>query len=377
MANVTEIDPNTLKRVTNHDAARRQKELDAALARINQNNQVALASGPNAGSAPAPVIESGQVSDPASALANTVIELPTPAPEPQVPVVVEPSPAPAVSAEEYAKLQKSYKEATQALTPFMQRSAALAKDLKEERESTQSELKSLKETLAELMQAVKQPKAQAQVVYEPERDDELESLDPIIADRLRRMNQATKQQLEAVERRHQAELQALREQEEQRKADLIAERTTNQQRTWFEVFTKLVPDYKEFMMDGPKGQPLTDWAMQMPTEYLNAISSPQAHTPFFVAKVINEFKASMLPVAGKAKKPSLGDLAAVSLGSAPTRVEPPQPERLLTDYEIKNAQSIMDRLMRDSTNTKNSPAMRAQKAAEAQDFMERIQAQMK
>ena len=375
MANVTEIDPNTLKRVTNHDAARRQKELDAALARINQNNQVGQPSGPNAEPIVAPV-ESGQVLDPANALATTVIELPTPPVEPQVPVVVEPPVAPAVSAEEYAKLQKSYKEATQALTPFMQKGALLAKELKEERETTQSELKSLRETLAELMQAVKQPKPQV-ASYEPERDDELESLDPIIADRLRRMSQATKQQLEAVERKHQAELQAIRDQEQQRQSALLEHQAQTQQQAWYDVFTKLVPDYKDFMMDGPKGQPLTDWAMQMPAEYLNAISKPNQHTPFFVAKVINEFKASMLPAARPTRKPSLGDLAATSLGSAPTRIGPPQPERPLTEYEIKNAQPIMDRLMRDATNTKLSPTVRAQKAAEAQDFMERIQAIMK
>jgi hypothetical protein len=292
-------------------------------------------------------------------------------------MVVEPTPTPAVSAEEYAKLQKSYREATQALTPFMQKGALLAKELKEERETTQSELKSLKDTLAELMQEIKRPKPQSQVVYEPERDDELESLDPIIADRLRRMNQATKQQLEAVERKHQAELQELRAQEEQRQSALLQHQANTQQQAWYDVFTKLVPDYKDFMMDGSKGQALTDWAMQMPTEYLNAISKPNQHTPFFVAKVINEFKASILPAQGKARKPSLGDLAAASLGSAPSRIEPPQPERLLTDYEIKNAQSIMDKLMRDATNTKFSPTVREQKAAEAQDFMERIQAQMK
>lgn len=374
MANVTEIDPNTLKRVTNHDAARRQKELDAALARINQNNQVGQPSGPNAEPIVAPV-ESGQVLDPANALANTVIELPAPPIEPQVPVVVEPPVAPAVSAEEYAKLQKSYKEATQALTPFMQRSAALAKDLKEERESTQSELKSLRETLAELMQVVKQPKQVAS--YEPERDDELESLDPIIADRLRRMSQATKQQLEAVERKHQAELQIIRDQDKQRESVMLEQQAQSQQKAWYDAFTKLVPDYKDFMMDGPQGQPLTDWAMQMPTEYLNAISRPNDHTPFFVAKVINEFKASRMPAMRQNKKPSLGDLASTSLGSAPTRVEPPQPARLLTEYELKNAQPIMDRLMREARNTKNSPEVREQKAAEAQDFMARIEDQMK
>lgn len=372
MANVTEIDPLTLKRVTNHDAARRQKELDAALARINQENQVGQP-GPNPDPVVAP-IEGGKVVDPASALAPTIVELPA-TPEPTVPEVIEPV-APAVSAEEYAKLQKSYREATQALTPFMQRSAALAKDLKEERESTQSELKALKETLAELMQAVKQPRPAAPV-YEPERDDELESLDPIIAERFRRMSQATKQQLEAVERKHQAELQAIRDQEKIKENLLLEQQARNQQKAWYDAFTKLVPDYKDFMMDGPSGQALTDWAMQMPTEYLNAISRPNEHTPFFVAKVINEFKASRLPAARSAKKPSLGDLAATSLGSAPTRMEPPQPVRPLSDYEVKNAQSIMDKLMRDATNTKNSPGMREQKLVEAQDFMARFEALMK
>lgn len=375
MADVTLIDPITLKRVPNHDAKRRQKELDEALARINQNNQVGQPGNEPTPHAPVSV-DGGQSIDPATALAPTTIDLPTP-PTPTL-LVVEPPPAPApaapvITAEEYAKLQKSYREASQALTPALQKGAALHKELQEERESTKAELKSLRETLAMLTDLVKQGNKPAPVAYEPELDNELETIDPIIADRLRRFNQTTTMKMEELERKHQAEIQAIRDQDRQRQETINANQSALRQQNWDEIFTKLVPDYVDFLPDGSKGKTLVDWVERMPAEYSNAIINPRAHTPFFVAKVIDEFKASLAPTPTPARQPSLGDLATRALGNAPTRVETPAPERPLTDYEVKNAQSIMDKLMRDATNTKNPKDMREQKLAEANDFMSRFE----
>lgn len=364
MPGATEYDPITLKRV-NHDAARRQKELDAVLANIDQaNSQIG-----QPGQAPAPAeaqpVEIRATPDPATAFTPTVIELPpSPAPAP----VVEPTPT--VSAEDYAKLQKQYREASQALTPFMQRSAALANDLKAERETTKSELDGLKNQLAELKELLRKPQVSA---YEPEQDTELESLDPVIADRLRRLNMATNQRLEAMERKHQAELQELRLQEQQRQEALANHQNMTRQQTWDEVFTRLVPDYMDYADGGPKGPALAAWTNQMPTEYGNAIARPRDHTPFFVAKVVNEFKASQMPVGAPSRQPAPGDLAAQISGSAPTRVETRPQEPPLTGDEIRNAQSIMDKLMREATNTKNSKEIRELKLAEANNFMARFE----
>jgi hypothetical protein len=368
----TLYDPETLKRVpaNNHDAARRQRELDAALARINQENQVGQPGPPSKlPTAETVVVGSGKVIDPATALEPTVIEIP--APQPPAP---EPAPTvPTISPEEYAKLQQSYREAQKALTPAFQKAAALHNELKEERESTKAEIKSLKDQLAELATMLKQSVKPAVPAYEPEFDDELNTLDPVVADRLRRFSQTTSRRMEELERKHQQEIQAIRDQERKNQEALAAHQDSVRQQTWEDVFTKLVPDFADYLSGTPKGKALGDWGDRMPVEYANAINNPRAHTPFFVAKVVNEFKSSQTPAQPPARVPASGDLAAKGLGNAPTRVEPPAQEQPLSTYEIQNAQQIMDRMMRDATNTKNSPEMRAQKLAEANAFMERFE----
>ena len=362
-----EYDPNTLKRVPNHDAARRQKELDAVLASLNQGNTQVSQPGQTPVATEAQPVGTGSNSDPANFSAPTVIELPA-APAPAPAPVVEPTPT--VTAEEYAKLQKQYREACQALTPAMQRSAVLAQDLKTERETTKSQLESLAAQMAELKELFKKPQASA---YEPELDTELETLDPVIADRFRRFSMTTKQQMEAMERKHQAELQELRNQEQQRQEALVNHQNVTRQQTWDEVFTRLVPDYMDYADGGSKGPALAAWTSQMPMEYHNAIARPREHTPFFVAKVVNEFKASQMPVGAPSRQPAPGDLAAQISGSAPTRVETRTQEPPLTPDEIRNAQSIMDKLMRDATNTKIPKEIRELKMAEANNFMARFE----
>jgi hypothetical protein len=364
----TEYDPTTLKRVPNHDAARRQKELDAVLANLNQGNAQVGQPGDAPGATEAQPVGTGSSPDPTNFSAPTVIELPAASTPPPPAPVVEPSPT--VTAEEYAKLQKQYREACQALTPAMQRSAVLAQDLKTERETTKSQLDSLTTQIAELKELFKKPQASA---YEPELDTELETLDPVVADRFRRLSMTTKQQMEAMERKHQAELQELRDQERQRQEALLQHQNTTRQQTWDDVFTKLVPDYMDYADGGAKGPALVAWTQQMPAEYSAAIVNPRGHTPFFVAKVVNEFKASQMPVGTSSRQPAPGDLAAQISGSAPTRVETRTQEPPLTTDEIRNAQSIMDKLMREATNTKNSKEIRDLKMAEAKNFMTRFE----
>ena len=97
MPQLTEYDATTLKRVVNHDAARRQKELDAALARLNpQTTQVAS---PGAPAPEPPVDRTNPPVDPATALGPTTIEFPDPV-KPTPPA----SPAPAQAAAQRHRL---------------------------------------------------------------------------------------------------------------------------------------------------------------------------------------------------------------------------------------------------------------------------------
>ncbi len=372
MAQVTEYDPTTLKRVPNHDAQRRQKELDEALARINQGNSQVGQPVQAAPEPTAPVV--AEPVDPTTALSETVIELPA-APVKPEPAVTEPIPSiPSITPEELAKLQKSYREAQQALTPALQKAAALQKRLDEEQGTTKAELKTLRDKLDEMTNIIKQQNTPPPApVYRPEEDTELDALDPIIADRFRRFSQGTKESLAALERKHQAEIQAIRDQEKVRLDALASEQASARQQNWSETFTRLVPDYQDYLPEGPKGHSLVEWANQMPAECMQAISNPFAHTPFFVAMVINQFKTSQNPLPSPARQPAAGDLATRSLGAAPVKIVPPQPEVPLTTDEIRNAQKIMDNLMREATNLKNPVEIREQKAAQAKDFMARFE----
>ena len=379
MAQITEYDPTTLKRVPNHDAARRQKELESVLAKLNQGNTQIGQPGEPIPQPPQPSVESGSTVDPATALQPTIIEIPdAPIIQPTVvvPEVIQSQPTVTLpSPDEYAKLQKSYREAQQALTPVMQKNAVLLRDLKDERESTQAELKSLKETLAELTQFIKQP-TRREPVYEPEVDTELESLDPMIAERFRRFNRSTQDRIAEMERKHQTELQAIRDEEKKRQESIAAQQANRSQQNWLDTFKKMVPDYTDFMANGPKAVAFTEWAHQQPDEYDLAISAPMAYSPFFVAKMINEYKSSLVPTPTPARQPSLGDLASRSLsGTAPVKIATREVENPLSEYEIRNATAIMDKMTRDALATKDKE-VRAAKLSEANEFMARFERSM-
>jgi hypothetical protein len=378
---VVEYNAQTLQRIpVNHDAKRRQQELDAALERINA--QSVQTGTPTPAPAP-PVDNSAPVVDPTTALAPTIIDLPDPpkpAPAASAPAPAPAPPAPAVpTPEDWAKLEKRRKDAEAALTPWMQRSAALQNEVKaakEERESTQARLASLETNIANLVQTLQTQMAPKAPLYNPETDPELDALDPIIAVRLRKMNSTFDQRLADQERKYREDIQAIKDQDKRRAQELVASQTASYEQTWDETFTKLVPDYTRFMGDKPEAFALSDWARTMPLEYGIAIANPKKHSPHFVAKVVNEFKASLTPEPTPARQPSLGDLANAQLGGAvPPRVTLPEVVNPLTDYEIRNAQSILDKLYRSATDTKNK-AVREAKLKEAEDFMERYKRQL-
>ena len=381
MPQLTEYDPNTLKRVVNHDAARRQKELDAALARLNpQTTQVQQ---PGSVAPVPPIDRTNQPVDPTTALEPTIIEIPDPPPAP--PAATQPPPVPATAPaapaapavptpEDWAKLEKRRKDAEAALTPFMQRSAALQKELIEERETTKSRLESLEKSIANLVQTLQTQAAPKPPAYNPDTDPELDAVDPMIATRLRRMNSSFDQRIADVERRHREELQAIRDQDAKRAQEFAVSQASSYEQTWNETFTKLVPDYMRFTGDHPDAFALSEWARRMPLEYGRGIANPKAHSPHFVAKIIDEFKATLAPAVAT-RQPSLGDLANAQLGGvAPVEVKAPEVINPLSEYEVRNAYAIVDKMYKDAVSLKGEA--REARLNEANNFMDRYKRQM-
>ena len=381
MPQTIEYDPSTLKRVVNHDAERRQKELDAALARINpQTTQVGQ---PNTPPPTPPVDRTNPPVDPATALAPTIIDIPEP-PKP-TPPANPPAPAQAVAQaaqaqsaaptpEDWAKLEKRRRDAEAALTPFMQRAAALDKELREERDTTKSRLETLEKSISNLVQTLQTQAAPKAPSYNPETDAELDSIDPMIAARLRKLHSSFDQKMFDQERRHKEELQAIRDQEAKRAQEYALSQASSYEQTWNETFAKLVPDYERFMGDKPEAFALTDWARRMPLEYGRAIASPRAFSPHFVAKVVDEYKATLTPPAPP-RQPSLGDLANAQLsGVAPVVAKVPELVNPLSEYEVKNAYAIVDKMYKDAVVLKGEA--RVAKLDEANKFMDRLQRQI-
>ena len=345
----TEIDPSTLKLV-NHDAERTAKKLaevmEAAKAQFETSNvhQPELPAASMESIDPAPVIASDPVVEPTN-----------------------PEPANAPSSEEWEALmeqnriwKKKALGAQGTLTPIQQKAALLEKELRAEREKSNAVIQELKNSIGSLVEEIKNLKTPKEPVYDPDRDPELDQIDPVMADRFRKMNRSSRQQIEEIERRHAAELAAIREQETKRQKDIEATEATRFQAEWESVFSRLVPDWSNFVTGSPMGQSLFDWACKVAPEYANAVLNPYTVSPPFLANVINTFKSSMnAPVA---KKPSLGDIANPQLtGSAPLRQTAPEPERLCTEYEMQNVRKIHEDLCRKH------------KMAEADDLLERYQ----
>lgn len=362
----TEYDPATLKRVINHDASRRQKQLDAVMAKLAEE-QPGLVEQPSLHEAPTPA----PIEDEKTALPAPVLE---PASElPELPPLEPPpaeEPAPATDWETEAKRwQKRYGDIQKIVTPLQQKSIVEAK----ERESTKSEIQALKEMITTLAQTVAQaslPKQEPS--YDPDLDPDLDNIDPILAERFRRMNRSMAQSNQAAERKLREEIEALKQKDQERQRLSETSQAQAQDTAWEATFTTLVPDFAQFLPGTPHGQNLAVWASKMAPEYTAAIERPKSYTPYFVAQIVNAYKASLRPSAAT-RKPSLGDIANPSLtGSAPVKVSVVEPESFCSTYEMQNASKIMDEMMRKATNTKNKDD-RAALLQEAEDFSSKYQ----
>lgn len=371
MSPTTEYDPNTLKRVVNHDAQRRQKQLDEVMAKIGAE-QPGLVEHPHLPPAPEPVsVEPAPVVPPTIPMVAEDLQLPEL--PPLEPVVAEPiAPTQDVDAE-MKLLRKRYEDANRALTPFQQKAARLDKELREEREATRLEIQSLKElvtNLAQTVTAASLPKPEP--MYDPDLDSELDNIDPMLAERFRRLNRSVSQQNLTATQRLMQEIEDLKRKEQERQNESRLSMAQNQEQVWDATFTRLVPDFQQFLPGTPHGQNLATWAANMAPEYAAAIETPKSFSPSFVAQVINAYKASLRPAA-PARKPSLGDLAnPVLSGSAPVKVSAIEPESWCSDYEMQNAPKIMDSMMRQATSAKHKED-RAALLQEANDFSEKYQ----
>ena len=95
----------------------------------------------------------------------------------------------------------------------------------------------------------------------------------------------------------------------------------------------------------------------------------------FIAKVVDEFKATLAPASAPARQPSLGDLANAQLsGVAPVEVKLPEVINPLSEYEVRNAYAIVDKMYKDAVSLRGEA--RDAKLAEANGFMDRYKRQI-
>lgn len=327
----TELDPKTHAPI-NHDAERRKRELDFMMEQIN--NQAA----PNSEVPPtqAPVAHTVSVDD-----------LPQVA---SAPAPVEPSVDWQHEAETY---KKRFADATRALTPSQQKAALLSKEIKEERENNAAALRQLQEQLAEIKASIVSNARREDVapVYRPEDDPDFARENPDVAERFSLLTKSFNQRLEQVQQEASSKIAAIEERHLRTQKAVEEERQQLYVQNWDKELRRLVPDIDSFMPGAIHGQALVDWGMTIAPEYARAISDPYAHTPQFVAQVINAFKTSngIVPVNGR--RPSLGDLANPSLtGSSRVTVEVPEPANLLTDYQMANIKDLVDQAFRDKNH---------------------------
>ena len=369
----TEYDPTTMKRVVNHDASRRQKQLDDVMARLAEE-QPGLVEQPGVHEAPAPVsIEPAKPED----------KLPELEPAPLEPTVelppLEPNPVdPVANQKDWEAMAKEWKkrseDAMRALTPAQQKAARLDKELREERESTKSELNSLKEMIATLAQTVATANLPKQEpLYDPDLDSDLDNIDPMLAERLRKLSRSVSQSSRNSEMELKREIEVLKQRDAERQKLAESTQIKAQEQAWETTFTQLVPDFAQFLPGTPHGQNLATWAATMAPEYSNAIENPKSYTPFFIAQIINAYKSNLRGNTTPSKRPSLGDIANPALtGSAPVKVSAPEPESFCTTFEMQNATKIMDEMMRKATATKNRGDREALLAS-AQEFSDKYQ----
>ena len=325
----TELNPTTHAPV-NHDAARRQRELDYIMTQVNQQSASEVPA------TQAPLAHTVSVDDP-----------------PQVQEVASVVSAPTEPTVDWQRETETYKkrlsDAQRALSPAQQKAATLSKELQAERETNAAINKQILDQLAELKEQLARPRQEEAVpVYRPEDDPEFANENPALAERLNLITKSFNARLEQVQKLADSKIAAIEARSAKTTQAVEEERQQLYLQNWDKELRRLIPDVDLFMPGATHGDALVTWSVAVAPEYSHAISNPYAHTPQFVAQVISAFKVSNGITSVNGKRQPLADLANASLmGSSRVVVDPPEAPRLLNDYEFANIKDLVDKAYRD------------------------------
>jgi len=272
--------------------------------------------------------------------------IPEPTKDPVPEVAPEPS-LPEMSEEtldywkaEAEKWKKRKGDADRALSPAQQKAASMKKELKTKEEEWKEIALSLKADLEELKKGL-----QREPVHTPAFDDSLispefeESYGDIAAELKREAGNLTKRTDTTLESR----LAAIEERNKQLEREQLLAQDTSYTANHYAQLKALHPDIDDFIDPNKKGTQLFDWASNKPSYVKDVVLNPLNYTPGDVSDVLNRFKKDKGVIT---KKPSLGDVM-VKANSVPN-IQQPQEEEYLSDYEMKNFDSLMRTNNRDS-----------------------------
>jgi hypothetical protein len=272
----------------------------------------------------------------------------SPAPEPEV--VPEPTPepvpepekveAPELSQEtvdywkqEADKWKKRKADADRALSPAQQKAAKVSKELKTKEDEWKTIALSLQQKLEALEQKLEQAPVNKPVVDDSIVSPEFEAEYGDIAAEMKRVaGTLGKRQQTELERR----LAAIEERNRQLEQEQLMAQDGAYAASHYAQLKALQPDVDDFVNPNKKGTQFIEWATKQPPYIQDIAFNPLNHTPLDVSDVLNRFKSANNIVT---KKPSLGDVV-VKANSVPNIPEP-QEEQFLSDYELKNFDSLM------------------------------------
>ena len=269
---------------------------------------------------------------------------PTPEPEVVPESIPEPGPekveTPELSQEtvdywkqEADKWKKRKADADRALSPAQQKAAKVSKELK----TKEDEWKTIALSLQQKLEALEQKLEQAPV-NKPVYDDSIVSPEfeaeygDIAAEMKRVAGTLGKRQQTELERR----LAVIEERNRQLEQQQLMDQDGAYAASHYAQLKALQPDVDDFVNPNKKGTQFIEWATKQPPYIQDIAFNPLNHTPLDVSDVLNRFKSANNIVT---KKPSLGDVA-VKANSVPNIPEP-QEEQFLSDYELKNFDSLM------------------------------------
>lgn len=260
--------------------------------------------------------------------------VPTPEPEP----VVEETPELSQDTVDYWKLEaekwkKRKSDADRALTPSQQKAASAKKELK----TKEDEWKTIAISLQEKLESIEKRLEQAPV-QKPVNDDsfvsaEFEENYGDIASEIKRVaSTLSARQRDEMESR----LAAIEAHTKKQEIEQLTAQDGAYAASHYAQLKALQPDINDFIDPAKKGTQLFDWANKQPTYVRDVVTNPLNYSPIDVSDVLNRFKQENNIVT---KKPSLGDVM-VRANSTPN-IPPPQEDEYLSDYELKNFDSLM------------------------------------